>query len=203
MTVSEHSSVKPITSAMRALLTPEILAEIGSAMKAVKIDRTFEVPGVANRSKDGKTVYIDDHLPIRIKDGTGKAFDPSQTLAWHEISEFVLMNHGADYLDAHALATEEFEKPHVEAMGLTWPKYQEAMGGEIAANEARNVKEPPPNIDKRPFEHGMDEKHLKEVDADEKYHAPVQNGQNVQSVQARGFRLVPVDHDPFAQGTAS
>lgn len=195
MTVSDHTSVKPITEKMRALLTPEILAEIGAAMKAVKIDRTFEVPGVANRSADGAMVYIDDHLPIRIKDGAGKPFDPADTLPWHEISEWVLMQHGVDYPDAHSLATELFEKPRVEGLGLKWAKYQEAMGGEIAANEKRGVKNPPPDIDKRPFEHGEDPKHLKAIDADEKT-VPVPAA--AAAPATGGFRLVPVDHDPFA-----
>lgn len=186
-----RSSVEPITPEMKAAITPEVLAAIGQAVATCKVDRSFDIPGVANRSTDGKTVYVDKALPNPMKDGDGKAFDPDETLPWHELPEWFLMTkQGMSYEQAHSLATEMFERPQVESLGLNWAKYQEAFGGEIDANEKRGVTGPvPPDLDLEPYRQSGDAEHLAEIEAAMKA---------ATSVKPKGFRLVAVDHDPFA-----
>jgi hypothetical protein len=182
MTTAHRSSVLPITPAMLAHLTPEVLAEVGKGVAAAQVNREYDVPGVANRSMDGKTLFLDRHLPAKMD--AGKPFDPAETLVWHEIPEWVLMNAKVPYPEAHSLATEKFEKPKVLSLGLDWDKYQEAMGGEIAANEKLKATNLPPDIDKRPYEQEPDLKALKEAS------------------KPKGFRLTPIDFDPFAKAEA-
>ena len=145
-----HSSVEPITDKMAALITPEVRLAIEALVAKAKFDRSYDVKGVANRSVDGKTVFVDRSVPRTMH--APKAFNPERTLVWHEMAEWYLM-HKLDlpYEKAHSLATEEFEKPHVLAMGLKWPKYQEEWGGEIDANEKKRIKSPPPNLDETPY----------------------------------------------------
>lgn len=182
-----RSSVEPITPEMEAAVTPEVLAAIGQAVAACKVDRSFDIPGVSNRSTDGKTVYVDKSLPNPMKDGDGKPFDPDTILPWHEIPEWYLMQQGLPYHSAHSIATEMFERPQVESLGLNWAKYQEAFGGEIDANEKRCVTGPvPPDLDLEPYRQSGDATHLAEIEA------------AMGKTKPKGFRLVPVSHDPFA-----
>lgn len=207
MSIHNHSSVEPIPpDKAREYLTPELLESVGRRVKEAKVTHEYDVPGVSGRSQDGSTVHIDHAVPMPMKDGDGKEFDPAKTLPWHELSEWELENSGVPYDVAHSLATEYFERPAVEAMGLDWKKYQEAWGGEIAANEKRDVThEPPPDLDLTPYISSGDTKHLKEITAELGRHGikiadrqPDQTDtMSAGSPQGAKMRLLPVEHDPF------
>ena len=163
MTTGHRSSVETVPAKVKTLLTPERTAHILKLAKAAKVDRTYDVRGVGNRTKDGKTVLIDRDLPREMH--AGKNFDPASTLPWHEIPEWYLMHDcGVSYEPAHSAATEYFEKPRVKALGLDWTKYQEGFGPEIAANAKRPMDKFCPDIDRSPYEEDGDKSALRELD---------------------------------------
>src|SRR6266545_1427831 len=69
-----------------------------------KLDRSHDIPYVAGYSKDGKTIYIDRHMPpsFRYK---GREIDSDRFLILHEEVEKTLIDQlNLHYLHAHQIA---------------------------------------------------------------------------------------------------
>lgn len=110
---------------------------ISDRISQIEINRDFDVPLIAARSKECRVIYIDRALPVELE-AASRRFDPTTTIPWHEVPEWFFMHRlGLEFEDAHSLAVHEFERPTVEAMGLDWPAYQEIMRSEASANERR------------------------------------------------------------------
>src|SRR2546423_12989580 len=88
-----------------------------------KIDRTYDVPYIAGYSRDGKTIFIDRHLP-RTFTHWMKTVRVDPFLATHEIVEKALLDQlRLHYLHAHQIAVR-MERDAVEAAGHSWSAYQ-------------------------------------------------------------------------------
>jgi hypothetical protein len=127
----------------------ELWAATEALVEKAEVNRDYDVVELANRSRDASTVFIDKHVPEVLKD-TG--IRPDQTLPWHELAEWTMMNRGLSYLPAHKIATQ-IEKRRVEQIKPgAWDEYQEEMGGLISDAEERGYGREPPNQDQRVFD---------------------------------------------------
>jgi hypothetical protein len=116
-----------------------------------EIDRSYHVLEIADRSKDGRRVYIDGHVPKRVE-----GVDTGVSLAWHELGEFVAMNHGYKYLDAHRRVGNALEYEYVG--DKKWEAYQKAF--EKIEHHKEEVTRAPADLDLQVFQ-GEELKHMK------------------------------------------
>ena len=83
-----------------------------------KLDRKHDIPYLAGYSLDGKTIYIDRHMPQIFK-FRGRKIDTDRFLILHEEVEKTLIDQlGLHYLHAHQIATRA-EEAAVRAAGIT------------------------------------------------------------------------------------
>ena len=119
-----------------------------------RLDDSYDLPYLGGYSKDGKTIYIDRHLPEMLEythDGKTKEFRPRQYLIDHESWEKALidaLHWGYDH--AHAVATAA-ERRAVMQGGLIWKSYQEAYRPYIKADEHEKLKRVPADLDLTPY----------------------------------------------------
>ena len=98
-----------------------------------KIDRTHDVPYLAGYSQDGRTIYIDRHMPRSFKYKEQK-IDTDRFLILHEEIEKTLIDHlGLHYLHAHQIALRA-EQAAVRAAGIKWRDYDRFMQKYIKKN---------------------------------------------------------------------
>ena len=88
--------------------------------RAKKIDRKHDIPYLAGYSQDGKTIYIDRHMPKTMK-YDGREIDTDRYLILHEEVEKTLIDQlNLHYLHAHQIASRA-EQAAVRAAGIRWP----------------------------------------------------------------------------------
>ncbi len=110
-TWSENISIDVIND-----LVPAVLARPAS------ISRDYDIPYVAGYSQDGRTIYIDRHLPESLKIGR-KVILTDRFVALHEIVEKALLDQlRLHYLHAHQIALRT-EQAAVRAAGIRWRDY--------------------------------------------------------------------------------
>jgi hypothetical protein len=119
------------------------------------LDDGYDIPYLAGYSTDGKTIYIDRHLPEMLSyhhDGRQREYDPRRFLIDHESMEKALIDaFGWRYEHAHDVATA-YERRHVLEAGLLWQPYQEAYRPYIKADEHERLKKVPAELDLTPYE---------------------------------------------------
>lgn len=118
------------------------------------INRDYDLPYLAGYSKDGKTIYIDRHLPSELSyelDGQRKVFDPTNFVCLHEIMEKACIDGlGWHYYHAHA-AANGYERRGVLTSGMMWGPYNKALEPCIKTNEHEKLKSMPPDLDLTPY----------------------------------------------------
>src|ERR1700678_1767114 len=91
-----------------------------------KFDRKHDIPYLAGYSLDGKTIYIDRHMPQTFK-LSGRNINTDRFLVLHEEVEKTLIDQlGLHYLHAHQIATRA-EQAAVRAAGISWRAYDRFM----------------------------------------------------------------------------
>ena len=87
-----------------------------------KLDRKHDIRYLAGYSKDGKTMYIDRHMPPSFR-YAGKDINTDRYLILHEEVEKTLIDQlNLHYLHAHQIATRA-EQAAVRAAGIRWRDY--------------------------------------------------------------------------------
>lgn len=122
---------------------------------ACAIDDSCDVPWLANRSRNLKTVYRDRHVPRQLKCG----IDTDRSLPWHEIPEGQAMDDGLPYDEgtpnAHGDVATPLERREVERQKPhdpdIWKKYTDEMNGYIRAVDDELIKRVPLDMDLRVF----------------------------------------------------
>jgi hypothetical protein len=122
-----------------------------------KIDRDHDVPYLAGYSQDGKTVYIDRHLPpvFRYK---GRDIEVGRYLILHEEVEKTLIDQlGLHYLHAHQIATRA-EQAAVRAEKIGWRDYDRFMQKYVKEIGDERLTKVPADLDLKPYrdEHDFD-----------------------------------------------
>ena len=122
-----------------------------------KLDRTHDIPYLAGYSVDGKTIYIDRHLP-RSMNYKGRKVEVDRYLIMHEEVEKTLIDQlGLHYLHAHQIATRA-EEAAVRADGVLWRDYDRFMQKYVMHIGDERLKKVPEDLDLKPYrdEHDFD-----------------------------------------------
>src|SRR5271169_4821115 len=120
-------------------------------------DRKHDIPYLAGYSQDGKTIYIDRHMPPSFKYG-GRTIDTDRYLILHEEVEKTLIDQlGLHYLHAHQIATRA-EQAAVRAAGITWRDYDRFMQKYVKVIGDERLTKVPADLDLKPYrdEHDYD-----------------------------------------------
>jgi hypothetical protein len=122
-----------------------------------KLDRNHDIPYLAGYSQDGKTIYIDRHMPKYYKHN-GREIDTDRYLILHEEIEKTLIDQlGLHYLHAHQIATRA-EQAAVRAAGIKWHDYDAFMQKYVKTIGDERLTKCPADLDTKPYrdEHDME-----------------------------------------------
>jgi hypothetical protein len=119
--------------------------------------RMGALPYLAGYSEDGKTIYIDRHMPKAFK-FRGRAIETDRFLILHEEVEKTLIDQlGLHYLHAHQIATRA-EQAAVRAAGVNWRDYDRFMQTYVKQIGDERLTKVPDDLDTKPYrdEHDND-----------------------------------------------
>src|SRR5271169_6214579 len=124
---------------------------LDAIVKRVKnLDRDHDIPYLAGYSLDGKTIYIDRHLP-RSFTYKGREIEVDRYLILHEEVEKTLIDQlGLHYLHAHQIATRA-EEAAVRADRISWREYDRFMQKYVKEADDENLTNVPSNLDLKPY----------------------------------------------------
>ena len=125
--------------------------------RAKKLDRAHDIPYLAGYSRDGKTIYIDRHMPKTMK-YDGREVDTDRYLILHEEVEKTLIDQlNLHYLHAHQIASRA-EQAAVRAAGIRWRDYDRFMQSNVKHIGDEKLKKVPADLDLKPYrdEHDYD-----------------------------------------------
>ena len=127
-----------------------------------KLDRSHDIPYLAGYSLDGKTIYIDRHMPKFFK-FRGRKIDTDRFLILHEEVEKTLIDQlGLHYLHAHQIATRA-EEAAVRAAGITWRKYDQFMQKYVKHIGDERLTKVPKDLDLKPYRDEHDDDLLRRM----------------------------------------
>jgi hypothetical protein len=114
------------------------------------LDRDHDIPYLAGYSQDGKTIYIDRHMPKMMK-LRGKEIDTDRFLILHEEVEKTLIDQlNLHYLHAHQIATRA-EEAAVRAAGVKWRDYDRFMQKYVKHIGDERLTKVPEDLDLKPY----------------------------------------------------
>jgi hypothetical protein len=125
--------------------------------RAKKLDRKHDIPYLAGYSNDGKTIYIDRHMP-KTWEYRGRTVNTDRYLILHEEVEKTLIDQlGLHYLHAHQIATRA-EQAAVRAAGINWRDYDHFMQKYVKKIGDERLTKIPADLDYKPYrdEHDFD-----------------------------------------------
>jgi hypothetical protein len=115
-----------------------------------KFDRKHDIPYLAGYSLDGKTIYIDRHMPPTFK-FRGRTINTDRFLILHEEVEKTLIDQlGLHYLHAHQIATRA-EQAAVRAAGVNWRDYDRFMQKYVKRIGDERLTKVPKDLDLKPY----------------------------------------------------
>jgi hypothetical protein len=115
-----------------------------------KLDRDHDIPYLAGYSMDGKTIYIDRHLPTSFE-YRGRTIEVDRFLIMHEEIEKTLIDQlGLHYLHAHQIATRA-EEAAVRAERISWRAYDRFMQKYVKSVGDERLKKVPKDLDLKPY----------------------------------------------------
>jgi hypothetical protein len=127
------------------------------ARSRARCHRAHDIPYLAGYSRDGKTIYIDRHMPNVMK-FRGQEVDTDRFLILHEEVEKTLIDQlDLHYLHAHQIATRA-EEAAVRAAGIRWRDYDRFMQKYVKKIGDERLKKVPADLDLKPYrdEHDFD-----------------------------------------------
>jgi hypothetical protein len=125
--------------------------------RAKIIDRNHDIPYLAGYSRDGKTIYIDRHMPAVWK-YRKREINTDRYLILHEEVEKTLIDQlKLHYLHAHQIATRA-EQAAVRAAGISWRDYDRFMQKYVKEIGDERLTKVPEDLDLKPYrdEHDTD-----------------------------------------------
>ena len=152
--ISLHRKLRASDTLVSNLMLDRALDAI---LRRVSLDRTHDVPYLAGYSKDGKTIYIDRHLPETFVH-RGKTVAVDRYLILHESVEKTLIDElNLHYRHAHQIATRA-EEAAVRADRISWRAYDHFMQHYIKKVGSERLTRVPRNLDLKPYrdEHDND-----------------------------------------------
>jgi len=131
---------------------------LDAVVRRVKnLDREHDIPYLAGYSRDGKTIYIDRHMPKSFR-FRGRVIETDRFLILHEEVEKTLIDQlSLHYLHAHQIATRA-EQAAVRAAGVNWRDYDRFMQKFVKRLGDERLTRVPADLDEKPYrdEHDYD-----------------------------------------------
>jgi hypothetical protein len=131
---------------------------LDAVVRRVKdLDRKHDIPYLAGYSRDGKTIYIDRHMPKTMQ-FSGRSIDTDRYLILHEEVEKTLIDQlNLHYLHAHQIASRA-EQAAVRAAGISWKAYDDFMQKNVKHIGDERLQKVPDDLDLKPYrdEHDYD-----------------------------------------------
>jgi hypothetical protein len=144
-----------------------LLDVVKGLRRRVRVNRAYDIPYIAGYSVDGRTVFIDRHLPRTFR-WLMKTVRVEPFLLTHEIVEKSLLDElGLHYLHAHQIALRA-ERDAVKAAGVSWWAYQHFMKKHERAIEQETIVKVPSSLDLTPYRDEKDFALLKRLVQNEK-----------------------------------
>jgi hypothetical protein len=135
---------------------------VKSILSKVKLNRTHDIPYLAGYSRNGKTIYIDRHMPKSFL-FKGRRIFTDRYLILHETLEKTLISqHNIHYQFAHQIALRA-EEAAVRADKISWKAYDNFMQKYIKSIGDEKLKKVPRDLDVKPYRDENDSKLLKEM----------------------------------------
>jgi hypothetical protein len=135
---------------------------LDAILRRVKLDRRHDIPYLAGYSEDGKTIYIDRHMPRSFK-FRGRKVDTDRFLILHEAVEKTLIDQlGLHYLHAHQIATRA-EQAAVRAAGVNWSDYDRFMQKYVKRVGDERLTKLPRDLDTKPYRDEHDDELLRRM----------------------------------------
>jgi len=136
---------------------------LDAVVRRVKnLDRKHDIPYLAGYSVDGKTIYIDRHMPASFRYG-GRAVNTDRYLILHEEVEKTLIDQlGLHYLHAHQIATRA-EQAAVRAAGIRWRDYDRFMQKYVKRIGDERLTKVPADLDLKPYRDEHDDDLVKRM----------------------------------------
>lgn len=121
-----------------------------------RLNREHDLPYLAGYSKDGRTIYIDRHLPEELTlelDGQHRVINSAHYLEVHETFEKTLIDElGYGYFPAHNAATGAERREVLRGVGPGWwVPYQNEMNKYVKADGHEKLVSVPPDLDMLPY----------------------------------------------------
>lgn len=143
-----HEKLKAPDWFVSALMLDRALDAILRRVK--KLDREHDIPYLAGYSQDGKTIYIDRHLPKSFT-FRGRTIEVDRFLILHEEVEKTLIDQlDLHYLHAHQIATRA-EEAAVNAQRVTWKAYDRFMQKYVKSVGDERLQKVPEDLDLKPY----------------------------------------------------
>ncbi len=127
-----------------------------------KFDRKHDIPYLAGYSEDGKTIYIDRHMPKSFR-FRGRVIETDRFLILHEEVEKSLIDQlGLHYLHAHQIATRA-EQSAVRAARVSWRDYDRFMQKYVKRFGDERLTKVPKDLDTEPYRDEHDDDLLRRM----------------------------------------
>ena len=132
--------------------------------RAKRLDRNHDIPYLAGYSEDGKTIYIDRHMPKSFR-YQGRDVNTDRFLILHEEVEKTLIDQlGLHYLHAHQIATR-VEQAAVRCAGIGWHAYDRFMQKYVKQIGDERLTKIPADLDEKPYRDEHDNDLLKRMNS--------------------------------------
>jgi hypothetical protein len=146
--IGAHKRLRMPDTYVSSLMLDRALDAIERRVKT--IDRAHDIPYLAGYSLDGKTIYIDRHLP-RSFVYNGRAIAVDRYLLLHEEVEKTLIDQlDLHYQHAHQIATRA-EEAAVRADGVSWRAYDQFMQKFVKIVGDERLTKLPADLDLKPY----------------------------------------------------
>jgi hypothetical protein len=163
---------------------------LDAVVRRVKnLDRKHDIPYLAGYSNDGKTIYIDRHMPPSFK-YQGREINTDRYLILHEEVEKTLIDQlNLHYLHAHQIASRA-EQAAVRAAGINWRDYDRFMQDNVKLIGDERLTKVPADLDLKPYRDEHDDDLVQRMlDCIARGEAP--NGIQAEHVHAAVARHMP------------
>ena len=135
---------------------------VESILKKIRLDRTYDIPYLAGYSLDGKTIYIDRHMPESFV-YQEHHIKTDRFLILHESVEKTLIdNLGLHYQFAHQIALRA-EQAAVRADNILWSEYDRFTQLYIKEIGSEKLQRVPHDLDTKPYRDEHDKELLKRM----------------------------------------
>ncbi len=146
--IGAHKRLRLPDTYVSSLMLDRALDAIERRVKT--IDRTHDIPYLAGYSLDGKTIYIDRHLPRTFLYKARKIVVDRYLLLHEEVEKTLIDQLDLHYQHAHQIATRA-EEAAVRADGVSWRAYDRFMQKFVKVAGDERLTKLPADLDLKPY----------------------------------------------------